>query len=378
MSVSAPVSPSTDIPPSPQGPSIQEQIQQVYSLFNKRTDQIVAAVSKDKTWFYKVIDILSQADHLDHHSPEVTFVRVKAFDVLVGAVRDFSAIEKIHQQLERDRQAGTPFSPLEEILYSTNLFLYGWLVHLAAPETLQWGKKTQKLLQKQQGMEDEKLRLTANFIQHYALTGQFEKIPSLIKEGETYFNAIDYPAYQALFIMAQGTYFNQSGQYNQTINLFQVHYSLLTVQAEYPPMAMFAFLLLAEARLKKGEKEKALSLLTEAEGIGKAFFVNAENGFFARLYTLQALAKLEEPFLAEAQQLLDQALHLYSKLYGKEGVHKHLASVYLTYGKYYLIQHHPERAIKSLLKAQQILDQVLTGPVEETKEVHHLLTTLSL
>lgn len=119
-------------------------------------------------------------------------------------------------------------------------------------------------------------------------------------------------------------------------------------------------------------------MLKEAEAIGKAFFKSEENGFFARLYTLQVLANLEEFFLKEAQPLLEQALQIYSKLYGKEGSHKHLASVYLTYGKYYLPQHHPEQAVKSLLKAQQILDQVLTGHVEEAKEVHHLLKILNL
>lgn len=347
--------------------------------FQDRSDAIVEIVLKDPRVFAQALKVLEVADKCAYHTLNLTTLRVRVFDVLVGIVRDFEKTELINAQLQRDFEAGISLNKVEVILYHTNLFLYKLIYRPNFEKALLFGKKTLDLIMVESEMFEEKLRLFSNFIQCYSLMGEFEEAQKFIAEGEKYFSLAASSAYQALYILAVSAYHNERGNFEATIDLIQTYRPLLEKQQAYPSMYFFTLNQLSYALLNSGHNEEGSQILEQAMIAARKFHTFEETHFFARWYALKALSQLSQPALfLSSKEMLEKSLKIYHLLYGGEVQHPTQAFVYLLLAKLFYLNKHDDQALTYSHHAKVIFTKILKGHhTFESLELEKLLSDLN-
>lgn len=330
------------------------------STFNDRSDKIVEKILKDNTSFLQALKVSEEADNLNLHTPLLSSLRVKILDVLVGIIRDFDKAQMITNHLQRDFDSGIQLSKEEDILYNTNLFLFSLIHNPDFDKGIIFGKKALALIESEPEMIEEKLRLFANLIQYYSLTGLFDEAQAFVEKGVSYFQRSQSDAYNALYVLATTVFLNEQGKFEHVINLIKEHQPLLERQIAYPTMYSFTWIQLCEALIKIGDFEEAEKTLMLTEKIGRQFYVSENNIFFAKLFALQALIKISKPeYFVSSKTLLEKSLKTYDNIYCGSNKHKNQGSVHLFLGQLYFLNQQHDNAIKHSLLSKKIYDTVL-------------------
>lgn len=349
-------------------------------LFSDRSDLVVEKVLKDNAPFLHALRISEEADKINYHTISLSSLRVKILDVLVGIIRDFSKAEQIRQHLERDFINNIKLSKIDEILYNTNLFLFSFIYSPDFDKAIIYGKKALSLIETEEGMNEEKLRLYSNLVQYYSLIGLLDNAQEFVVLGEKYFSLSKSDAYNALYILAVATYLNERGMFDEVINLINTNEKLLKRQQAYPSMYSFTLNQLCEALVKKGDIIEAGKALRFTENVGKEFYTDEDNNFFAKLNAMNAMHNfLKKENLALSKNLLNKSLNTYNKLYCGDDKHKNQGSMHLYYGKLHYLSNDHIRAKEECLISEKIYDKVLKGKaIYDVSELYKLLAIIGL
>lgn len=366
------------IPNSEKKQQIDQAVHVLQTTFKDRSDKVVEAILKDQGVFIEALMVLEAADKIDYHTVNLTSLRVRAFDVLVGIIRDFEKTELIKSQLQRDFSAGITLNKADDILYHTNLFLYGLIYCPDFDKAILFGKKTLELIMVETGMFEEKLRLFSNLIQYYSLIGQFDTAKKFVTEGQKYVSLSTFDAYNALYVLAVSTYYNEQGDFENVVKLIQSNQLLLEKQQAYPSLYFFILNQLSHALIKQGDIDAGRKILDQAETAARKFYITDENSFFARWYAIKALSQFSQPelFLA-SKQLLEKSLRIYQQLYCGDDKHKNQASIHLLLGELYFLNQQNGPAKKHFLQSESIFKKILNGNKNhETAELEKFLAAL--
>lgn len=359
---------------------IEEAIQILKPAFDGRTDKVVEKILKDNTLFLHALKISEEADKIDYHTPALSSLRVKVLDVLVGIIRDFNKTKMINTHLQNDFNKEIKLSKIDEILYNTNLFLFSFIYAPDFDKAITFGEKALSLIESEEELVEEKLRLFSNLIQYYSLTGLLDKAQEFVERGKQYFSNSQSSAYNALYVLAIATYYNERGEFDEVINLVNSYRSLLEKQNAYPSMYSFTLNQLCEALVKKGKVNEAENMLTFTEKVGREFYSTDDNNFFAKLFANQAINRFskKEQFRF-SKEGLEKALSIYNKIYCGEDKHKNQGSVHLYLGKLHFLNQQYHEAKDHCLKSEQIYDKVLKGKqAYDLSELYKLLAILGV
>jgi len=300
---------------------IEETIQILKPTFDDRTDKVVEKILKDNTPFLHALKISEEADKIDYHTPTLSSLRVRVLDVLVGIIRDFNKAKMINAYLQADFDKGVKLSKIDEILYNTNLFLFSFIYAPDFDKAITFGEKALSLIEPEEQLVEEKLRLFSNLIQYYSLAGLLDKAQKFVEKGKQYFPASQSNAYNALYVLAVATYHNERGEFEEVISLVESHSSLLEKQNAYPSMYSFTLNQLCEALVKKGKVSEAENMLNFTEKVGREFYSAEDNNFFAKLFANHAINKFsKKEQLTISKERLEKALHIYRKIYCGEDI----------------------------------------------------------
>lgn len=328
--------------------------------FLGRTDQVCEKVIRDNSPLLHAIKISVEADKIDHHSPELLSLRTKVFDILVGHVRDYKQSKLLADHIESDLRNGMPLSKEDELQYNSTLFLYHFVFSPDYEAGIKYGEKAVELVEKEQGMFEEKVRLYANLLQHCCLSGHMEDSHKYIARGNSCFPHSKSSAYNALYIFAVAMFYNDSCEYEKTIDLIQENKSLLSQQGAYPSIRFFILNQLGEALARKGETAEALKALAQAEKLGRDYYSNEDNSFFGRWYVIKAICQLSTLQTCEqAKTSLTKALQIFEKIYSGSDNHRNQGITYLLLGRLYYLQAQYSQAKDCFIKSEHVFEKIL-------------------
>lgn len=360
---------------------MHESIQEILtSAFNDRSDKIIEKILRDNTPFLQALKVSEEADNINLHTFQLSSLRVRVLDVLVGIIRDFDKAEMIKHHLQRDFDNGIQLNKADEILYNTNLFLFSLIYNPDFDKGIMFGKKTLALIEPEEGMVEEKLRLFSNLIQYYSLTGLLDEAQTFVKKGAPYFAISQSDAYNVLYVLATTVFLNEQGNFEKVISLIKENQCLLERQTNYPTMYSFTWIQLCEALIKKGDLQEAEKTLELAEKIGREFYTQENNSFFAKLFALQALSRLskKEHFMS-SKTLLEKSLKTYDAIYCGPNKHKNQGSIHLFLGKLYCLNHQYDKAKEHVFLSEKIYDKVLKDrKIYDVGELSKLLAFLEM
>lgn len=349
-------------------------------IFDGISDSFGKKLVKDNAPLLHALKISEEANKIDYHTPSLSSLRIRILDVLVGAIRDFKKAEMIISHLQTDLDNGIKFTKKDDIMFNSNLFLLFRIHNPNFDKALDYGKKALKLIELEEGMVEEKLRLFSNFIQYYAMLGLIEDAKWFVIEGEKYFHLSQSSAFNALYILAKTVYHNEAGDFSKTIDFIQGNRTLLEMQKSFPAMYSFIYTQLCDALIKNGNIIEGEKQLIVTEKIGRDYFTNEINDFFPKLFAINALCKLakKEKF-ADVRKLLEKALNIYDKIYCGQDKHKNQGSVHLYLGKLYFLNQQYDKAKQHSLKCEEIYDKVLKGKkIYDMSELYKLLALLGV
>lgn len=371
---------NTLIPIEEKKKHIDTAIEILIPLFNDRSDVVVEKILKDNTSFLHAFKLAEEADKINYHTSELSSLRVKILDVLVGIIRDFPKVEAIKNHLDRDFERGIKLLKADEVLYNTNLFLFSFIYAPAFDKAIIFGKKALSLLETEEGMIEEKLRLYSNLIQYFSLTGLIDEAEKFAIEGEKYFSVSLSTAYNALYVLATSVFLNEKGDFDKSIELIKKNQELLEKQEIYPSMYSFTLNQLCEALIKKGEINDAKEALILTEKMGREFYSHENNNFFAKLFALKALVDFsKKENFDSSKELLEKSLDIYNTIYCGERKHKNQGSVHLYLAKLYFINQQYEEAKNHCLKSEEIYEKVLKeNKIYDVSELYKLFAMLGV
>lgn len=354
---------------------IEIAVEGLKGFFSDRTDEIVERMIKDNTPLLQVMQLSDVADKINYHSPSLTSLRIKAFDVLVGHVRDHDQSKTMLGHLKGDMAHNPQLSKEDEIIYNTTQFLYSLVFSPDYENGIVFGKRTLELIEAEVEMYEEKIRLYANLLQYCCLTGQLEEGREYVTKGELCFPKSQSRAYNALYIFAVSLYHNDCGNYDKSMELISSNQSLFEIQDSYPSIRFFVLLQLAEAFGKKGEVEEGLKTLLQAEKLGRDYYANEDNSFFGKLYLLKALCLISDPEqFANAQESLDKALPIFEKIYLGSDKHRNQAFTHLLMGKLHYLLKQEHQAKHHFAISEEIYNKLFKNKnTEDVKELHRWL-----
>lgn len=359
---------------------IDTAIEILKPVFEGISDKVGERLVKDNAPFLHALKISEEADKIDYHTPALSSLRVRIFDILVGAIRDFKKAEMIKNYLQKDFDMGIKLTKEDDIKYNSNLFLFFRIHNPNFDKALVYGQKALKLIEAEEGMAEEKLRLFSNFIQYYSLLGLIEEAKRFVIEGEKYFHISQSSAFNALYILAKTVYHNEAGDFSQTIDFIQGNRALLEMQKSFPAMYSFTYTQLCEALVKEGDIIESEKQLSVTEKVGRDYFTNEINDFFPKLFAINALSKLaKKENHKDVKELLEKALDIYNKIYGGEDKHKNQGAVHLYLGKLHFLNQQYNEAKDHCLKSEQIYDKALRGKqIYDLSELYKLLAILGV
>ena len=346
--------------------------------FTDQSDKNVEAILKDNNPLLNVIKISREADAISYHNPDVTQLRIRSLDVLVGMIRDFPTAEEIINHLEKDLKNKVPMSKEDEVLYYANMALYSAIRSPDYDKALTFGLKALQLAEAVGDLYNEHLRILSNLSQHSSLVGLSEEAARYISHGESVFKNASSDPYKALFILAKNIALIDQGQFQQTIDQVRACQDLLDRQTFYPSMRYFILNQLAEALLKQGDREEAKKILAQSEKYGRDVHGdNDQTMFFGRLYVLQGIALGLDPANYEkAKSLIEKGCAILDACFQGQDKHRSQAFAHLQLAKLYHQQQHLVEAKAEYLKSHAIYEKILKG--KKIDDISDLYTRLAI
>ncbi|MBX9805726.1 MAG: hypothetical protein K2Y18_08255 [Alphaproteobacteria bacterium] len=357
---------------------IDEAILILQESFAGMAGDIAKELLKNNAPLLHTIKLSEEADSLNYHSPSLSSVRISLLNVLVGYMRDFDTGKKIVEHIKNDLENKITISNADNILYHTNLFILS-AVRSEFEKVKRIGEATLKLLNTEETMHEEKVRLYSNLIQFCSLTGTIEEASKFVEAGEKLLVLSKAPEHNCLYVYATSKYHIDRGEIDKAIALTEKYRGLLDQQAAYhPSMRFFTLYQLAEACLKKGEIEESKSILSLAEQQGKEFYGdNDQNNFFGRVYVLKGMCLFKEAkYFDKAKSFIDLGVRVFENIYKGSDKHRDQAFAHLQLGKLYhgVQEYHLAKA--SYLKSEEIFNKILKN--QKIDDVSHLYKQLAI
>lgn len=347
--------------------------------FSGRSDLLSESMMKDPAPLLHAQRVLGVADEMGYQSVELSILRARVFDVLTCGMQDLTNAMTIRMQLEKDILSGIILPVEDDILYNISRSVLSGMNTSDYSEAIFYAEKAKKILDTQQHMFEEKIRLIANFIQYYALRGELEKCTALINEGQVLLPKSESSAYNALFLFASSLVLIDKGQQQEVIDLFVANDDLITNLKLYPSIKFYILNQLAEAYLRNGDAKKCLETLETSKSLAAEFFENDQSTFFGNLYTLQAYAYLHEKQLKKAETAIDRALTVYESIIKGGDSQRGQALGYLVKGKILQSKLNFSGAQTLLGKSQKIFTQVLNNQaVDDISDLYSSMAILGM
>ena len=358
---------------------IDEATKILKESFSGRADEVVKALLKNNAALLHTIKLSQEADSIGYHTSHLASLRIKLLNTLIGYIRDFDVSNLIIEHLKKDLENKVKFSKEDNILYHTNLFIFS-AVRSDFENATKIGEIALRLLASENEMYEEKIRLFSNLIQYCSLTGTIEEAVKFVEAGEKLLPLSKAPEHNCLYIYATSMYLIDQGEIEKAIALMQKYQGLLDQQATYhPSMRFFTLNQLAEALLKKGQREEAKHILFIAEQQGKEFYGDSDqNNFFGRLYVLKAICLFNEPqTLEEAKSLIERGVQVFEKIYQGANKHRNQAFAHLQLGKLFHQHQQYDQAKTHYLKSEAIFDKLLKNKkIDDVSDLYKNLAIL--
>lgn len=361
---------------------IKEVVELLKDSFSDRADKNVEAILKDNKPLLNVIKLSEEAHAISYHSSDLTFLRIRALDILAGIIRDFPTIEQIFQHLDSDFKAKVSLLKEDEVLYNAIMALYSGIRSPDYDKAIFYGIKALKLAESTNNMYEEQMRIIANLIQHHSFTGRIEESAKFIEMGEKLLSLSQSDSYNALFIIAKNSFLLDRGELKQTIDLIAENENLFKRQDLYPSMRYYVLSQLAEALIKEDKIERASNALERSEKWSRNFHGEKDdNFFFGRLYVLKAtLLMLSSPnSFEEAKSMFERGLGVYQACFHAPDKHRGQAFAHLQLGKLYHHHKHYDKAKANYIKSEAIFDKLLKGKkINDVSELYKCLSILGV
>ncbi len=359
---------------------IDECVYVLKKAFSGRSDKVVENILKATTPLSHAVKLSDEAAKIDYHSDALTELRIKVFDTLLCGFRDLKQANIMNAHLQKDLNNGIHLSRKNKILYHINRSVFSGMHDLDYEKALAYGAQAATLLEKEDKMYEEKIRLIANMIQYFALIGNLDQCEDLLKQGEHLLPLSQSAAYNALFIFATAMSLIDKGDFQKAIDLIVKHNSLLKKLDFYSSIRFFILNQLAEAFLKQGKTEECREVLEHSEKEGLEFYDNTKNTFFAHLYVLRAGCDfLKRHKFNESESYLLHSLEIYNEIVsGKKNCRKE-AFAHLMLGKLYHLNAKHSQAKKHYLLSEQIFEKTLKNKrINDVSELYKMLATLGM
>lgn len=371
---------STLIPVDEKKKQIEIAINVLEEAFAGRTDEMAERVIKCNSPLLHAIKISTEAYKISYHSPKLTSFRTKIFDLLVGHVRDYEQSKMLAEHLNSDLQNKEKLSKVDEFRYNGTMFLYNFVFSPDYKTAIIYGKKALELIESEEGMFEEKVRLYANLLQYCSLAGELENSHMYIEKGNSCLPRSESSAYNALYIFAVSMFHNDCCEYDKTIELIKANKPLLSKQDSYPSIRFFVLNQFAEALAKKGDVAKSLEALAQAEKLGREYYPNEDNSFFGKWYALKAACQISnKETYSLAQKSLTKSLKIYEKVYSGTDKHRNQAFAHFMMGKLHYLKRQYVQSKEHFLQSDQIYDRLLKHKkIEEISQLYKFLAVLGV
>lgn len=360
---------------------IDEAVQILKPPFSSRSDKVIDAILKDNNPLLHAIRISKEADVIGHHNRDLTIVRVKALDVLIGGVRDLRTSQQIVGHLRKDFENGITLPKHEKILYHINLSLFFAMKSADYERAIWHGQKALVLLETEKEMYEEKVCTIANLIQYHALSGLTDQCQQLVETGEKLLPLSQSQMDNTLYVYATTMFLLDRGKTKHVITLIRNLETLWKKQDFHPPIRYFAYNQFAEALIKEGEIEEAKNALSLSEKYVEGFYEkNARNNLIGKLYLLKAACQLNHPISFDSTKaLIEKGLSVYETVYKGANKHRTQAFGYLLLGKLHHIHKHYKQAKAHYLKSEEIFDTILKNKkVDDVSDLYKQLALLGI
>jgi len=360
---------------------IDEAAMLLKESFMGRSDDVTQAILKDNAPLLHTFAISEGADRIGYHTYNLTFIRIRAFGVLMGVLRDYEKSKVIIDHLSRDISYKIPFSKEDEILYNINLALFTGVYETNYEKGIELTKKALDISESLGMFPEEQIRMIANLIQYYALSGLEKECIPLLEKGDKLLPLSQSAPYNVLYVFATTIFLMDQGEIQRTIDLIHQYQHLLDKQNFYPNMRFYTLNQLAEALIKKGEIEEAKHTLILSERYGKEFYGSEQNNsFFGNLHVLKAMCLFPDPQSYEAaKSLINTALNIQEKYFKSTDKHRNQAFAHLQLGKLFQRYHQYDKAKINYIKSERIFDKVLKNKkIDDVSELYKSLATLGI
>ena len=347
------------IPPEGREILLKEASTLLLERANKRSDLLFLDIIKDTSILFHCINLSERAHHLNYHKPELTSLRIKIFDVLGLGLRDFKNAHKFQSHIESDIAAQVKYSRYDEFVYLNSV---AWLAAVFNEpdygKTINLELQALALVEKEKGMYEEKIRVVADLIETYSLTGNSDKCAPLLSYGEELLRLSQSTLYNVLFIYSASIYLIDQGKNQQIIKLIQDNEDIMKHGTAMPPSRCYLLNQLAEALIKEGRQEEALAALNQSEQLGSRLYKDRQT-YHANCDILKAKCLLGTPRINQAKKLLERAIQTYKQAVGGEDRHRKQAFAHLVFGEFYDTTKDYEKAKDHYLKSEIIYDKLL-------------------
>lgn len=360
---------------------IDEIAQILKETFSGRSDTVAESILRDNRPLLITLRISEIADQMGHHGPDLTFIRIRAFGVLMGLLRDYDKSRVLLDHLTKDLEKKVPFSKEDKILYNINLALFSALYETDYEKSIKLTKEALEISRSFEAFPEEHIRMRANLIQFHVLSGRQQECSSFVREGEKLLSLSASVPYNVLFIYATTLFFNDQGEIQKTIDVIRHYQALWDQQSFYPIMRIYILNQLAEALIKKEEIEAAQEVLALSEKFGKEFYgENQENGFFGNWHVLKAMCLFPEPQSFEAaKSFIQKGLQIQEKSFKGTDKHRHQAFAHLQLGRLFHLHHHDDQAKARYLASDAIFTKILKNQkVDDVSDLYKQLAILGI
>lgn len=369
---------STFVSPDEKKQLIEETSLILLKSFSGRSDQNAENTLKDRAPLLHAIKISEEANRLDYHSPTLASLRARIFDVLVCGIRDPEKAKIVSSRIQADLDKGVLLSATDKILYTITQSVLSALQSPDYTKALDYGHEASFLLEKEEGLYEEKIRLIANLIQYNALLGNLDECEKLVKKGEAFLPLSKSEAYNSLFIFATTLYLIDKGELQRTVDLIAHYHTLIEGLNLYPSIRFYILNQLAEAFLKQGHLEKCQQILKKSEKDATEFYTNKKNTFFAHLDVMKASCSFpKSKDFKNSEALIRNSLKTYVEVVGGEDKHRNQAFAHLMLGKLYALNKHYDQAKEQFLASEQIFEKLLKNKkIDDVSELYKSLAIL--
>lgn len=350
-------------------------------FFSDNSWTVVEKVLKNNNVLLHTIQLSEEADKISYHHPDLTFIRIRALDVLMGILRDYNRIKAILDHLSKDIASGVSFSKEDKMLYNTNLALFQGLYKSEYAKSITASTEALEIAETLEGIPEEKIRIIANLIQAHTLGGFRNKCPSLIQKGAKLLSQSQSAPYNSLYIYATAMFLIEIGDFEKTIDLIQQNKDLLEKQDFYPSMRFYGLSQLGEALIKNKQIQKAKEVLDLSEKSAKEFYgKKRESTYWGHLYVLQAMSISSTPkSFKKAEMLLKKALQTHETIFKVSDKHRNQAFAHLQLGFLYHKNKNYAMAEKHYLRSEAIFNKVLQKiDVDDVSELYKQLAILGV